>query len=50
MIKKFIQFVMIDSKMILPYIVIKNNLIICSINVQQTEVLVDKSSPCLVLP
>ena len=41
---------MIDRKMILPCIVIKNNLIICSINVKQTEVLIDKTTPCLVLP
>lgn len=41
---------MTDRKMILPFIVIKNNLIICSINVKQTEVLIDKTTPCLVLP
>lgn len=41
---------MTDRKMILLCIVIKNDLIICSINVQQTEVLIDKTTPCLVLP
>ena len=41
---------MTDRKMILPCIVIKNNLIIYSINVKQTEVLIDKTTPCLVLP